>query len=48
MSCIVHGDREREYARIIADDKHRPRRNVLTGDDTVEVDKGQLLLHGKP
>ena len=42
---IVDGDVEAQLGRVVADDEHRHRHEVLSRLDAIEPDQRQLLLH---
>lgn len=43
---VVHRHGEGQRGGIVAHDEHGPLREVLTGNDAMEVDERHLLLHG--
>lgn len=47
MGCIVDGHGEREPARIVGHDEHRPCSEVAPGDNSVEIDKREATFHRK-
>jgi hypothetical protein len=42
---IIDGDRERQRVRVVADDVHRPRCQIATRHNAVEVDQRGPVLH---
>jgi hypothetical protein len=42
---VINGNGERKSGRVVANDVHRPDREVMAGEYSVEVNKGKPPLH---